>query len=392
MPGIESRALMTGGTFEHLVDHSGSISSSLRGEKEMRVIIAGGGTGGHLFPGVAIAEELVMRDRSNSILFVGTSLGLEAQILPEKGIPLRTISVRGIKGKSLAQKVGALSKIPRAIIDALGIIRDFNPHLVIGLGGYVSGPMLASASLAGIRRVIQEQNLTPGTTNRILAPLAHRVCVSFEESCRYFAPEKVVITGNPIRREFTLPHKTSERQGFGLLVFGGSRGAHRINQAMVEALDRLGDLKPHLRVTHQTGTDDASAVASAYEQKGFVATVEPFIEDMVTPYRQARLVVCRAGATTISELTACGRASILIPYPFAVNNHQESNARSLVDKGAARMILDRDLSGEALAGEIHTLYREPEKIEAMEKASAELGKPDAAKRIVDECYRIVKET
>jgi len=358
---------------------------------EMRVIIAGGGTGGHLFPGIAIAEELKARDRANRVLFVGTTMGLESKVLPKRGIPLRTIAVSGIKGKFLFHKVRALSGIPRAILEALGIIRDFNPQLVIGLGGYVSGPVLASAFLSGIRRVIQEQNLLPGATNRISARLAHRVFVSFEESCCYFPPEKVVVTGNPIRKEFALPIETPDRKGFGLLVFGGSRGAHRINQAMMEALDRLDDLKPHLRVIHQTGTDDAPKVAEAYRRKGFAATVEPFIDDMVSAYRASHLMVCRAGATTISELTACGRAAILIPYPFAANNHQEINARSLVEKGAARMILDRDLSGATLAGEIGSLFGQPEKIADMERASAVLGKPDAASRIVDECYRMVSE-
>lgn len=357
----------------------------------MRVIIAGGGTGGHLFPGIAIAEELSLRDRSNKVLFVGTAMGLEARVLPRRNIPLRTIAVGGIKGKSLSRKVGALSGIPRAVVEALSIIRDFKPHLVIGLGGYVSGPMLAAASLVGTRRVIQEQNVIPGVTNRISARLAHRVFASFEESRRYFAPEKVVVTGNPIRREFTVLGETPERKEFRLLVFGGSRGAHRINQAMIEALDLLEDLKPHLRVVHQTGTADTLEVAEAYKRRGFVASVEPFIENMVVPYRESRLVICRAGATTISELTACGRASILIPYPFAANNHQEINARCLVKKGAARMILDRNLSGGTLAGAIRCLFDEPAEIEAMERASVRLGKPDAAKRIVDECYRVVSE-
>ncbi|NIQ38589.1 MAG: undecaprenyldiphospho-muramoylpentapeptide beta-N-acetylglucosaminyltransferase [Proteobacteria bacterium] len=358
-------------------------------EQGIKVIIAGGGTGGHLFPGIAIAEEITMREESNRVLFVGTARGLEAEVLPKKGIPLRTIAVRGIKGKSLFHKLGTVTRIPRAVAEAIDIIRDFNPDLVIGLGGYVSGPVLAAAFLTGVRRVVQEQNVIPGTTNRITARVAHRVFVSFEESSRYFEPEKVVVTGNPIRREFAHPPKRDRRSGFGLLVFGGSRGAHHINQAMTEALDHLEDVKSDLRIIHQAGVDDASEVAEAYRDKGFVARIEPFIEDMVGPYRESSLVICRAGATTISELTACGRASILIPYPFAANNHQEANARTLVKKGAAKMILDRDLSGQTLAEAIHSLLKNPDEIAAMEKASAWLGKPDAAKRIVDECYRIM---
>jgi UDP-N-acetylglucosamine--N-acetylmuramyl-(pentapeptide) pyrophosphoryl-undecaprenol N-acetylglucosamine transferase len=360
--------------------------------EEMRVIIAGGGTGGHLFPGIALAEEFRMRDQNNQVLFVGTAKGLEKRILPKKNIPLRTISVQGFMGKSSVQKVSALMGMPRAIFQAFAISKGFHPDLVVGLGGYVSGPMVAAAFMGGVRRVIQEQNIIPGTTNRILARLAHRVFVSFEESRRYFAPKKVVVTGNPIRKEFAFPSKRSAKREFGLLVFGGSRGAHGINQAMVDALDNLVDLKDRLRVIHQTGTEDAARVTKVYTQKGFKATVKPFFEDMVTAYMESRLVVCRAGATTLSELTACGRASILIPYPFAANNHQELNARNLVEKGAAKMIVDRELSGKRLAEDIRALFAAPAKIVEMERASVRLGKPDAAKRIVDECYRVVGET
>jgi UDP-N-acetylglucosamine--N-acetylmuramyl-(pentapeptide) pyrophosphoryl-undecaprenol N-acetylglucosamine transferase len=355
----------------------------------MRVIIAGGGTGGHLFPGIAIAEELTMRDRNNQVLFVGTAAGLEARILPKRKIPLRTIPVRGLKGKSLVHKLESLGTIPRAVMRSLGIIKSFCPDLVIGLGAYVAGPILLAASLLRIPRVIQEQNVIPGATNRISARLAHRVFLSFEESRRYFAGQKVMVTGNPIRREFSLPFTAKRPEGFGLLVFGGSGGAHRINQAMVDALDSLGDLKSHLRIIHQTGFDDAREVAKTYQRKGFAARVESFIEDMVTSYRESDLVVCRAGATTIAELTACGRAAILIPYPFAANNHQEINARTMVDRGAAHMILDRNLSGASLAPMIQLLFHEPSMIRRMARVSAGLGRPDAARRIVDECYRIV---
>ncbi len=355
----------------------------------MRVIIAGGGTGGHLFPGVAIAEELMAREKTNTILFVGTAMGLESRVLPKRNIPLRTISVRGIKGKSLLRKVGAFTGIPRAVTEALSIIRKFNPDLVIGLGGYVSGPMLVAAFLTGVRRVIQEQNVVPGATNRISAWMAQRVFVSFDESCSYFAPEKVVVTGNPIRREFNKPRETRTKKGFCLLVFGGSRGAHRINQAMIDALDFLIELRSDLSVVHQAGTDDAQMVADAYKRKGYTSRVETFIEDMVSQYRGSNLVVCRAGATTIAELTASGKASILVPYPFAANNHQEINARTLVKAGAAKMILDRDLSGERLAEAISSLFNNPREITAMEKASASLGKPEAAKLVVDECYRLM---
>ncbi len=279
--------------------------------------------------------------------------------------------------------------MPRAVFEAFAIVRDYNPDLVIGLGGYVSGPMLVAAFLAGVRRVIQEQNVIPGTANRIAAHMANRVFVSFEETRSYFAPEKVVVTGNPIRKEFLQLREIGGKEKFGLLVFGGSRGAHRINMAMMDALEFLTDLKPDLKIVHQAGTDDAPQVAQAYEKRGFRAKVEPFIEDMVARYRESNLVVCRAGATTIAELTTSGRASILIPYPFAADNHQEINARNLARRGAAKVILDRDLSGERLAALISSLFNNPREIEAMEKASTSLGKPEAAKRVVDECYRMM---
>jgi UDP-N-acetylglucosamine--N-acetylmuramyl-(pentapeptide) pyrophosphoryl-undecaprenol N-acetylglucosamine transferase len=355
----------------------------------MRTIIAGGGTGGHLFPGIAIAEELTMRDPNNEVLFVGTTTGLEAQVLPKRKIPLHTILVLGMKGKSFVHKLQAFGAIPRAIMESINIIKGFHPDLVIGLGAYVAGPMLVAASLLRRWRVIQEQNVIPGTTNRITARLAHRVFVSFEESRRYFACDKVLVTGNPIRREFVLPFTSQTEKGFGLLVCGGSRGAHRINQAMIEAVELLADLKRHVRIVHQAGFDDAQEVAEAYQRKGFSARVDPFIEDMATPYRQSNLVVCRAGATTIAELTACGRAAVLIPYPFAAHNHQEVNARTLVNKGAAKMILDRDLSGTTLASMIRSLFQQPVTIRKMEHESVRLGRPDAAERIVDECYRLV---
>ncbi|NIO05948.1 MAG: UDP-N-acetylglucosamine--N-acetylmuramyl-(pentapeptide) pyrophosphoryl-undecaprenol N-acetylglucosamine transferase, partial [Proteobacteria bacterium] len=237
----------------------------------MRVIIAGGGTGGHLFPGIAIAEELTMREKTNRVLFVGTVAGLEARVLPRMNIPLRTITVRGIKGKSLIYRLRALTGMPRAVFEAFAIVRDYNPDLVIGLGGYVSGPMLVAAFLAGVRRVIQEQNVIPGTANRIAAHMANRVFVSFEETRSYFAPEKVVVTGNPIRKEFLQLREIGGKEKFGLLVFGGSRGAHRINMAMMDALEFLTDLKPDLKIVHQAGTDDAPQVAQAYEKRGFRA-------------------------------------------------------------------------------------------------------------------------
>ncbi len=356
----------------------------------MKIIIAGGGTGGHLFPGISIAEAFKIREDRNEILFVGSRRGIEEGLIPKMGYDLRTISVSGVRGKPLARKLISLWTIPLGTVASLRINKEFRPDLVIGVGGYASGPVVFAAYLMGIKRAIQEQNAIPGSTNRILGKVSNAIFISFEESRSHFPQEKTILTGNPVRREFLhVSEHTRNGDRFNLLIFGGSQGAHRINEKMVEALDWLEEVRDTLRIIHQTGKDDLEFVSRNYQRRGFHASVKAFIDDMATCYRDAHLVICRSGATTVSELTACRRASILIPYPHAIHNHQTLNAKALVRAGAARMISNSDLTGKLLADTILHLYRNRDEISAMEKQAGKLAQPNAADLIVDWCYKLV---
>jgi UDP-N-acetylglucosamine--N-acetylmuramyl-(pentapeptide) pyrophosphoryl-undecaprenol N-acetylglucosamine transferase len=356
----------------------------------MRVIIAGGGTGGHLFPGISIAEAFKIRENRNEVLFVGASGGIEETLIPKTGNELRTISVSGVRGKPLRRKLISLWTIPRGIAASARIIREFKADLVIGVGGYVSGPVVFAAFLVGTRRAIQEQNSIPGSTNRLLGKLSDAIFISFEESRPYFPGRKTILTGNPVRRDFFQGlDDTRNGNAFNLFIFGGSQGAHRINEKMMEALDWLHGIRDRLKITHQTGGDDLEFVSRNYERKGFRASVTAFIDDMATCYRDAHLVICRSGATTVSELTISRRASILIPYPHAIHDHQTLNAKSLAKAGAARMISDSDLTGKLLADAILHLYRNRNEISGMENRAGDLAQPNAAELIVDWCYKLV---
>jgi UDP-N-acetylglucosamine--N-acetylmuramyl-(pentapeptide) pyrophosphoryl-undecaprenol N-acetylglucosamine transferase len=356
----------------------------------MRIIIAGGGTGGHLFPGISIAEAFKIRKDRNKILFVGSRRGIEEGLIPKMGYDLRTIPVSGIRGKPLPRKLISLLTIPPGIAASLRINKEFRPDLVIGVGGYASGPVVLAAYLMGIKRAIQEQNAVPGSTNRLLGKLSDAVFISFEDSRSYFPQGKTILTGNPVRRELLRGFEdTRNGDKFTLFIFGGSQGAHRINEKMVEALDWLEEGRDTLRIIHQTGEDDLEFVSRNYQRRGFHASVKVFIDDMASCYRDAHLVICRSGATTVSELTACRRASILIPYPQAIHNHQTLNAKALLKAGAARMISNSDLTGKLLADTILYLYRHRDEISAMEKQAGDLAQPNAADLIVDWCYELV---
>ncbi|MGQ9646778.1 MAG: undecaprenyldiphospho-muramoylpentapeptide beta-N-acetylglucosaminyltransferase [Thermodesulfobacteriota bacterium] len=355
----------------------------------MRWVIAGGGTGGHLFPGMAIAEAFVEREKGNEALFIGTERGLEARILAGGKFPLRTIRARPIKGRSLAGKLQAFWSLPRAVREAYAILKAFEPQVVLGVGGYASGPTVLAASLLGVKRGIHEQNVIPGMTNRILKRFSQKIFVSFEETKAYFPEEKTVVTGNPIRKEILRGRERKKEDRFTLLVFGGSAGAHRINVAMMEALGPLDPIKSSLRVIHQTGKEDLDFVSRGYQEKGLEALVKPFIEDMAAVYQMADLVICRSGASTVAELAVCGKAAILIPYPFAAHHHQRVNAQKLVERGAAKMIEDEALNGHSLAEAILDLYAHPEERRRMEERIEQVGRPRAAEEIVDHCYAMV---
>jgi UDP-N-acetylglucosamine--N-acetylmuramyl-(pentapeptide) pyrophosphoryl-undecaprenol N-acetylglucosamine transferase len=366
--------------------------ASLLNHSGYRMVIAGGGTGGHLFPGIAIAEEFLRRDANNKILFIGTDRGLEKKMLSGLGFALRTIKTEGIKGKGPVQMMAALLKIPASLIDSIRILREFCPDIVVGVGGYASGPAVLAARLMGLKTAIAEQNVLPGLTNRMLGYITNLVFLAFSASEKWFPETKTRVTGNPVRAAF-LAEKTEiegDDRPFTLLVFGGSQGAHAINQIVGSALECLQLLKERLLFIHQTGEKDGETVAAAYRERGFAAQVTPFIKDMAAVFRQADLLICRAGATSIAEITAGGKAAILIPFPFAVNDHQTRNAEHLTRAGAAKMMAEKDANGPKLAGLIEWFYRHPEDVRKMESAAAKLGNRWAARDIVDACLALVE--
>ena len=354
----------------------------------MRVVIAGGGTGGHLFPGLAVAREFKRRDSTTEILFIGTAQGIEFRVLPKEGFRLETLEVKGIKGRGLRGWLDAAYGVPLSFLRSLAIIRKFRPDCVLGLGGYASGPVLLAAKSAGMRCAIMEQNLRPGFTNKVLGRLVQRVFTAYRQSAAFFPGARVIETGNPVRWR-NLP-AVAKRGKFSLLVFGGSAGARRINYAVVEALKTLNDLREEIFITHQTGTLDFTAIREAYASLPFEAEVVSFIDAMDEAYARSDLVLCRAGATTVAELTAFGKAAILVPYPYAIYDHQRGNAQALKEQGAVDMILDQDLNGQVLAEKLRGYLSDRARIARMAEAARALGRPDAAARIVDECYALAR--
>jgi UDP-N-acetylglucosamine--N-acetylmuramyl-(pentapeptide) pyrophosphoryl-undecaprenol N-acetylglucosamine transferase len=355
----------------------------------MRVLIAGGGTGGHLFPGIAIAEAFRLKEPASEILFLGTGNPMEVSTLSKKGFDHASIVAEGLKGRGLWRQIRSLFKVPVGIWQALRIIWRFHPDIVIGLGAYASGPVALAARLTGKKLVVHEQNILPGLTNRILGRFADRVFISFPDAGGAFRPSRTVVTGNPLRHELLEPRLDEETtESFTVLVLGGSQGAHAVNYAVVGALDYL-ESPTRMAFIHQTGTKDAAWVAQAYDSRNIQATVKPFFVDMRGPYHLANLVVCRAGATTVSELMALGKPAIFIPFPFAANNHQELNARYVADAGGAEVILEKDVNGAVLGDRLNHYASAPRALEDMAKRLLALARPDAADVIVDECTKLV---
>ena len=357
------------------------------------MLIAGGGTGGHLYPGIAVARELLSREPGAQVAFVGTAAGIEARVVPREGFVLEVIRSAGLKGKSLKAIARGIGLLPLSAIDAWNVLSRRKPSIVIGVGGYSSGPVLALAAIRGIPTLLMEQNAIPGLTNRRLAPLVRAAAVTYDEAVGYFG-SKAFVSGNPVRPEFFQEGETHDVSASPLgaarvLVFGGSQGAHAINVAMVEAAARLGASASRLAITHQTGERDLEMVRNGYERAGVTARVEPFLYAMDREMKSADLVVCRAGATTLAELTASGRASILIPLPTATDDHQRKNAEALVRQGAARMIEQRELTGERLAAEIESLTADSARRSELGAAARRQARPDAARVIVDRVLTLV---
>jgi UDP-N-acetylglucosamine--N-acetylmuramyl-(pentapeptide) pyrophosphoryl-undecaprenol N-acetylglucosamine transferase len=349
----------------------------------LRVVIAGGGTGGHLFPGLAVARALKARVPEAEVSFAGTAGGIEARVIPSTEFTLDLIRSAGLKGKSPVALVRGAGLVPLSALDAWRVISRRTPDVVIGVGGYSSGPLVAIAAVRGIPTMLLEQNAVAGLTNKLLAPLVKRAAVTYRESLRFFGG-KGFVSGNPVRREFLeIDDAGIDAQKVRVLVFGGSQGAHAINVAMVEAAPRLAAAGQTLDVVCQTGIRDFAMVRDAFERCGLQGRAEPFIDAMDREMRAAGLVVSRAGATTLAELTAAGRPAILVPLPTATDDHQRHNALALQQAGAAEVIEQQALSGERLAERIIALSADRERRRRMSVAARQLARPQAADDIVD---------
>ena len=364
-----------------------------------RLLIAGGGTGGHLFPGMAVAEEFVSRDPENSVLFVGTSSGIESRLVPEAGYDFRAIRSMGIAGKGAFGKLRGAAVIPLSVLDALGVVKSWKPHAALGVGGYVSGPAILSAWLYRVPCAIQEQNAAPGWTNRILARFVKRIFVSFDKTDEYFPKrEKVVVSGNPVRKKIVdsvtaekWTEKDKDSGKFCLLVVGGSQGARGLNRLFIAALAELSpEDREMMDIRHQAGKGDMETVTGAYNDMKMDALVEPFIDDMADAYSRADLVVSRSGAGAVSEIALAGKPAIFVPFPFAALDHQTANAAALVDSGAALMFKESDTDPADFATAIKSLMENRKKLEEMAEKAGQSARPDAAKLVVDHCLEMME--
>ena len=350
----------------------------------MRVLIAGGGTGGHLYPGIALARELQRRDPSTVVSFVGTADGIEARVIPRERFPLDLIRVAGLKGKSGVERLKGFLLLPVAAVDAWRVVSARRPDVVVGVGGFASGPVLALAAARGYPTMLLEQNALPGVTNRLLSRVVRAAAVNFDAALAYF-PRTGFVAGNPVRPEFfpAQAEEANDQSKGRVLIFGGSQGAHAINVAMVEAASRLAASGIRLAITHQTGERDLDLVRTAYERAGMAARVEAFIYEIDREMKAAGVVISRSGATTLAELAASGTPAILVPLPTSADDHQRKNAEVVAAAGAAVVVEQRDLSGDSLAAAITGLMGDLERRRRMAAAARALARPDAAARIAD---------
>jgi UDP-N-acetylglucosamine--N-acetylmuramyl-(pentapeptide) pyrophosphoryl-undecaprenol N-acetylglucosamine transferase len=359
----------------------------------MTIVIAAGGTGGHLYPAIALAREFVRRDPSVRIRFVGTARGIESRVLTHEGFELVLITAKPVMGKGLLDVLRGVLSVPIGIWQSLKILQECQANLVIGVGGYTSPTMLVAAALKRIARVILEPNAYPGLANKAVAPFVQRIFLAFESAGTSFDKQKVRVVGTPIRQEFlaqSSKHRDSTKpKGQHLLIFGGSQGAKAINSTVLEGLALLSERLPELTITHQTGEADFERVTAAYRARSIPANVVPFLYDMPAVLRAADLVVARAGAMTVAELTACGKAALLIPLPTAIYDHQMKNARAMEAAGGAIVLPQADLSGMKLVEMIVAILSNPTRLSAMQRKSLEMRRIDAGEVIVNECYALM---
>ncbi len=348
----------------------------------MKLLIAGGGTGGHVFPAIAIAREWMSRGKEREVVLVGTQRGLEMKLVPQAGLPLETLRVAGLKGKGGATLVKNLAMLGPGLLDAVRILRKHRPIAAFGVGGYAAGPMMLATWMNGVPNIIFEPNAEPGFTNRVLARISTRIAAGYERSARALGA-KAVVTGCPVREEFFAITQRTLDKPLRLLVTGGSQGALAINRTFVDAMDRLAARKSELAIVHQTGERDYNAVRTAYARREYVAEVVPFLTNMAERFAWADMIVCRAGAITASEIAAAGRAAIFIPFGAATDSHQLRNAQEMARAGAGRVIPETELTAERLCSEIFSLLDQPREIARMSNAARGLARPDAAREIVN---------
>lgn len=348
----------------------------------MRLVIAGGGTGGHLFPALAVARALQREDPEGSVLFVGTRNGIEARIIPQTEFPIHFISARGVRRTGLVNTLRAFLEVPRGLVQSMAVLRKFKPDMVLGVGGYASGPTVAAAVLMRIPTAVQEQNSVMGTTNRILARFVDRIFTSWEKTEPEPPAHKTILTGNPIRADLMESQAPSvSRDRFHVLIFGGSQGARSINTAITSNLDELVPVADRIEVLHQTGRESVDEVQAGYARAGIKADVREFIVEMAHAYHWADLVICRAGASSLAEITALGKPAVVVPYPYAISDHQAKNAAVLESRGAVRVMKEEKLQNGSLVREIRHLGDDPELLKVMAEQSRKAGRPEAAHTI-----------
>jgi len=367
----------------------------------MRVILSGGGTGGHIYPAVSIAKEIEKQYQNAEILFIGTERGLESSIVPKEGFRLLTIKVRGFERKLSFGNIAAVTESFVSLFKVSGIMRDFKPDIVIGTGGYVCGSVLLSAALMNIPTIIHEQNAFPGVTNKILSRLVDVIAVNFSEAKKYFPKSsKVIVTGNPIRGNMLSVSREEGLREFGfskelpvVFVVGGSRGAKKLNESVL-LLAKQCVSKKSFQMLHMTGETQYEDIMKKYSGESIAMDtgylkVMPYLHNMPHALAASDIIISRCGASTLSEITALSKPSILVPYPYATDNHQEYNARALEKNGAAIVILDRDLSADILCSEVVDMLNKPEKANLMKLKSKEMGRTDAAYVIVKAAEKLM---
>ncbi len=359
----------------------------------IRVMIAGGGTGGHLFPGVAVAQAIQKAAPDAKIVFVGTKRGIEARVIPELGYELRTVTVGGLKRMGLWRTFINLMKLPLSILQSLWFVLSFRPHIAIGVGGYASGPAMLAAWMLMRPSMILEQNSVPGRTNRILSKFVRKIVINFERAAGFFPAKKIARLGNPVRLQMTEKLESANRdiasdERLHIFITGGSQGAQAINKAVTGALEHISDLKDKLEFFHQTGEAQREEIAQAYAKAGFKAEVKAFIDEVWNVYDWSDFVICRAGATTCSELGVVGRAALFIPLPTAADNHQTHNAGELEAAGAAWVVTQKELSPEKLAHFIRERLENKDELKFMGAKAQAWGKPSSAHDVADLSFEL----